>query len=287
MRIFIVGGTGVLGRALIPLLLARGDAVRLLARGPKAARTIFGDAVEIVPGDLLATDAETLAGQLAGCDATVHIATAIPRDFSAPAAWDLNTQLRTEGTRRLLDASLAAGVLCYLQESIVMAYPDGGDRWLDESTPLDDSPGRTAICAPVIAMEAMVRAVPTDRMAWCILRGGRFVGPGTFQESLIADLRAANVTIPGDGNNWISPVHVADMAAAFALSLVAAPGGTTFNITGEPIREGDYNDRLAALLGVAAPPRDPARAMPPSYRCTNGAARRRLSWFPAHSIWPA
>ncbi len=287
MHVFIVGGTGVLGRSLIPLLIAQGHAVRLLARHPDTARTIFGDAVEVAPGDLLASDAASLVAALAGCDAAAHIATAIPRDFSAPGAWEVNTRLRTEGTRRLLDASLAAGVRHYAQESVVLAYPNGGDRWLDEATPLDDSPARADICAPVIAMEAMVRAAPTDRMAWCILRAGRFVGPGTFQGSLIANLRAGKVTVPGDGSNWISPIHVADMATAVALSLASAPGGATFNVVAEPIREGDYDDRLAALLGVAPPPRDPARLLPPSYRCASDAARRQLGWTPTHSIWPA
>jgi len=123
-----------------------------------------------------------------------------------------------------------------------------------------------------------VRAAPTDRMAWCILRAGRFVGPGTFQGSLIANLRAGKVTVPGDGSNWISPIP---------LSLTSAPGGATFNVVAEPIREGDYDDRLAALLGVAPPPRDPARPLPPSYRCARDAARRQLGWTPTHSIWPA
>src|SRR5947209_11513040 len=95
---------------------------------------------------------------------------------------DATTRLRTEGTRRLLDAALAAGAGRYLQQSIVMAYPDGGDRWLDEGTPLDDSPARAAVCAPVAAMEGMLRDTDPERLGWCILRGGIFVGPGTGQD---------------------------------------------------------------------------------------------------------
>jgi len=87
-----------------------------------------------------ASDAEAFIASLAGCGAVVHIATEVPRDFSALDAWEVNTRLRTEGTRRLLDASLAAGVRHCVLERVALAYPDGGDRWLDESTPLDDSP---------------------------------------------------------------------------------------------------------------------------------------------------
>jgi nucleoside-diphosphate-sugar epimerase len=287
MHIFIVGGTGAIGRALVPLLRSRGHALRLLARDPDRARRRFGDAAEIVIGDLLAVDPPTLAAQMSGCDAAVHVATAIPRDFAAPGAWDLNTRLRTDGTRRLLGAALAADVRRYVQESVAMAYPDGGDRWLDESTPLDDTPERAAICGPVIAMEGLVRAVPPDRLAWHILRAGRLVGPGTFQEGLVAELRAGTATVAGDGSNWISPVHVADMAGAIALALESDGGGATLNIADEPIREGEYEDRLASLFGAPPPRRDPDRPMQPSCRCTSAAARARLGWEPTHGIWPA
>src|SRR5438874_650819 len=155
--------------------------------------------VDVVPGDLLEPELPTrLPDLMARCQAVIHAATAIPPDPAAPGAWDATTRLRTEGTRRLLDAALAAGAGRYLQQSIVMAYPDGGDRWLDEGTPLDDSPARAAVCAPVAAMEGMVRATDPERLGWCILRGGIFVGPGTGQDDLIARVRAGRVVVPGD-----------------------------------------------------------------------------------------
>ena len=43
-----------------------------------------------------------------------------------------------------------------------MAYRDGGDAWLDEASPLDDSPDRAVICQPVQAMEKMVNRVPAS-----------------------------------------------------------------------------------------------------------------------------
>ena len=104
---------------------------------------------------------------------------------------------------------------------------------------------------------------------------------------LIARVRAGRVVVPGDGGNYLSPVHVADMAAAIAAALHAAPAGSTFNVVDEPLRYGDHVDRLADLLGAPRPPRDPARPRPPSFRCTNRAAREALGWEPRYSIWPA
>jgi nucleoside-diphosphate-sugar epimerase len=287
MQVAIVGATGVLGRSLVPRLIAEEHIVRALARSPERAAALAAQGVEPVLGDLLAPDAaDRLPALVAGCDVVIHTATAIPADSRLPGAWDANTRLRTEGTRLLLAAALQAGVEAYIQQSIVMAYPDSAHHWLDEATPLDTSPARAGVVGPVEIMEGLVRAVDPEQVRWVILRGGALVGPGTAQDQTIARLQAGTEVVPCDGRNFLSPVHVADMAEAVLLALQRAPAGSIFNVCDEPIRQGDYEDRLAALIGASPPPRDPTRPCPPSWRCSNYAARTTLAWEPTHGIWP-
>jgi nucleoside-diphosphate-sugar epimerase len=281
MRIFVAGATGVLGRALVPQLLAGGHSVRGIARRSSSDFCSLG--LELISGDLLVDDLFEL---VRGFDAVVHIATAMPRDSSAPGAWDATARLRTLGTRRLLDAALACGVTHYLQQSIVMAYRDGGDAWLDEGAPLDDSPERSNVCRPVIEMETMIRQVAPRRLDWAILRGGTFVGDGTAN-ALIHGLRLGETVIAGDGSNFFSPINVIDMASAVVAALEFAPAGSTFNIVDEPLRYGDYVDALADLIGVARPRRARHLPLPPSWRCTNEAAQTVLGWTPRERIWPS
>jgi nucleoside-diphosphate-sugar epimerase len=287
MRVIVFGATGVLGRALVPLLLKEGWLVRAPVRSPEKARPLADAEVDVLFGDLLSQETtERLPALMADCQAVLHVATAIARDFGAPGAWDANTRLRTEGTRALLDAALASGVERYVQQSIVMAYVDGGERLLDEETPLDTSPTRAAVCGPVIAMESMVRAIPVAALQWSILRGGSFVGPGTAQDDTITRLREGKEIVPCDGSSYISPVNVADMATAIASTLRRAPGGSIFNIVDAPLRRDDYLDTLARLTGAPSPRRDPAIPCPPSFRCSNTAAQAVLGWKPTHGIWP-
>jgi nucleoside-diphosphate-sugar epimerase len=185
-----------------------------------------------------------------------------------------------------LDAVLACRVPRYLQQSIVTAYRDGGNVWLDERAPLDDSPERAAICGPVIEMETMIREIEPKHLGWTILRGGSFVGSGTDQKMLVERLRAGSVVVAGDGSNYLSLVNAADMASAVTASLELAPPGSTFNIVDDPLRYGDYVDALADLIGVARPRRMPKQPLPPSWRCTNEAAQRVLRWMPRAPIWP-
>ena len=281
MTVLVVGATGALGRALVPRLIARRHNVRATARSASTAELPAG--VELIDADLLEDDLHEL---VRGCEAVVHVATAIPIDSSDPSAWDLTARLRTVGTRRLLDAALACHVQRYVQQSIVMAYHDGGDAWLDETTPLDDSPERAAICGPVIEMEAMIRSVKPQILGWTILRGGSFVGVGTHESTLIDGLRAGEVEVADGGSNYLSLVNVADMASAVVASLELAPAGSSFNVVDEPLRYGDYVDALADLIGVARPRRAPTSSLPPSWRCTNQAAQTVLGWMPLGPIWP-
>lgn len=287
MKVAVAGSTGILGCAVIPLLLQQGHEVRALARSPEKAKKLLPPEIEIVECDLLAPDInQAIAERLRGCEAVLHLATAIPQDFTIPNAWDANTRLRTEAVRLLLDTSLVTGVERYIQQSITMAYPDCGERWIAEDTPLDDSPERAQVCGPVITMEALVRNTPTRDLHWCILRGGSFVGAGTFQDRLIENLRAGREVIPCNGMNFISLIHAADMATATVAALERAPAGSTFNIVDEPLRQSDYYDRLAEAIGAEKPKRDESSKCPPSWRCSNQHARSTLNWAPTHNVIP-
>jgi nucleoside-diphosphate-sugar epimerase len=280
MRVFIVGANGVIGRHLIPTLLARGDDVTALVRSASRAEAIAGPGVDLIEGDLLQIDEGALTKLLDGCDAAAHLATALRRDSPGLGTTNTNEALRIEGTAKLLRAATRAGVRRYVQQSIAFATVDAGEEWVDESTPLDAAPGR--IGNVIEAMESLVRE---SDLEWLILRGGIFVGPDTFEDDTVARLRAGTERIAGDGSYWVSPVHVADYADAVALALEAPASRVVLNITAEPVRQRDYIERLSAALDVPPAPFDSEARMRQSYRCSNAAALEVLGWQPRRSIW--
>lgn len=287
VKIAIAGPTGVLGRALIPLLLENGYEVRALARNTAKTKKIFGHSVEICECDLLSPAiAETLPTLLPGCDVVIHIATSIPHDFTDSEAWKVNTLLRTRGTELLLSAALKSGVKQYIQQSIIMAYPDCGSRWITEETKLDHSGERANVCGPIIQMEQQLQRISPDFIHWSILRGGVFVGPGTFQENDIESLRKGQMTAECDGHYYFSPVHVKDMASAFYLAMQRSKPGSVYNINDEPLTRIQYKNQLAELVGTSVPPTNQQLPCPPSHRCSNIKARLELGWQPVHPVYP-
>jgi len=104
MRVFVAGATGVMGRRLVPLLVARGDIVAGLTRSQGAAVSALG--AEPVVCD--AFDAAALAKAVSrfAPDVVVHQLTDLPdHEAGLQAAVQANHRARTEGTRNLLSAA--------------------------------------------------------------------------------------------------------------------------------------------------------------------------------------
>ena len=287
MKIAIAGATGVLGQNLVPLLIKHRYEVVALVRSVSKAKSVLPSSVEKIKCDLLnEADTEHLSSFLGDCQCVVHIATSIPTEFNKPGAWDVNNKLRTRGTKKLIEASLNAKVIRYIQQSIVMAYSDGGDEWINEEHPLDESPERELICAPVIEMENLVKAIPENKMDWFILRGGIYVGDGTFQEKTLKDLKDGLNIVTGNGNNYVSFVHVADMADAILKSIENETGNLILNIVAKPVKQIEYLKYLAEKIGALIPVQNYKLPTPPSFRCSSLRAQYAINWKPGRNIYP-
>lgn len=278
LTVAVLGATGVLGRAVVPRLLARGHTVRAQARDPGRAAALAAMDATVVAGDIL--DPASLAPIVARADAVLHLATAVPKP-GAPMDWRANDRIRREGTANLIDACRTAGVARYVQQSIAMVHMPGGDALLDEDAPTQPS----ANTASAIDMEALVEASGLD---WCILRGGAFYGPGTGRdEAWLSAARTGELVLPGDGSGYISLIHVADMAQATVAATEAADGPSTYLVVDDrPVTYAEMYGTIAAALGAAPPPPGGPPGLA-SFRCSNARARRALGWASAYPDYRA
>lgn len=196
MHVFVTGGTGVLGRAALPLLAAAGHQV-----------TAPGS------GDLDLFDPDAVHEAVAGSDALLHLATRIPPLARAaePGAWADNDRLRTEACRALVDAALAAHCAVFVQPTVTFVYPDG-DGPVDESTPLGEV--RPNLRSGLDAERETERFTAAGRRG-IVLRLGLLYGPGTGSDAPNPVFRAT--------------LHVNDAGSALAAALAVAPG--IYNVT--------------------------------------------------------
>ena len=159
MRILVTGGSGVLGRAFLPLAGREGHDVAAPAR---AELDLF--------------DPAAVAAAVEGRDAVLHLATRIrPLDtLRDPAAWHENDRLRRDASRILVDAALAADVAAYVQPTVTFVYPP--DEPADEETPLREVP---EILRSALAAEQEAARFARAGRRGVVLRFGLLDGEGT------------------------------------------------------------------------------------------------------------
>jgi nucleoside-diphosphate-sugar epimerase len=278
MKVFVVGATGVLGRHVIPRLLERGHQVRAVVRQAAQAEAFRTTGVEAFLGDIL--EPSTLSDPLVGCDAALHLATAIPKR-GEPRDFTITNRIRREGTRNLLNAAISAGVRRYVQQSVVFVY---GSRGLDPTSFADESTPIQPDANPAAAeMEQMVMNSSLD---WCILRGGWFYGPLSGQEAgWREDIGQGTLQLPGDGEATVSLVHEVDMARAVVLAAEAARPRSIYNVVDDlPVRYREFLGYIAAQMGAPVPsPGGPLYL--PSLGCKNAKIKSELGWSPAYPTY--
>ncbi|MGW0178806.1 NAD-dependent epimerase/dehydratase family protein [Nocardia sp. NPDC003345] len=288
MRVFVTGGTGALGAHTIPALVGVGHSVTALARSDEKAAELV--AAGATPARISLFDRAALTSALAGHDAVVNLATAIPpmSKFASRRAMRRNEYVRTEGSAAVVDAALAAGVGRVVQESVVMFYTDQGAEWITESAPVDHFP----LARSNFAAEANAARFGAAGGEAVVLRFGIFYGPGArhSEQMLALARRGIGVTL-GSPDGFMSSIHVADAGRAVVAASVVAPG--TYNVVDdEPLTTRDYTDALARAAGRRLWLRGPGRAagllgdrltsLTRSLRVSNARFRAATDWAPRH-----
>ena len=278
MHVFIAGGTGVLGRRIIPLLIAGGHRVTALTRTTDSGSSMLTAGAVPALADVYDVDALTRVVRLAAPDVVMHQLTALAdRDFAA------NARIRTVGTRNLVDAALNAGVDRVIAQSIAWMY-EPGDKPADESVPLDltaPEPRRHGVEA-VASLETVVREIPE----WVVLRYGLLYGHGTWYTPGALMAREAHEGRLVADPNVVSFIHVDDAADA-AVQALTWPSGPVNVCDDEPAPGREWVPAFCRAVGAPPPrPADPGEERLGWARgADNGYARGELHWTPGTPSW--
>jgi nucleoside-diphosphate-sugar epimerase len=291
VKVFLTGATGVMGRAAARALLAAGHDVAGLARTPAKARELAESGVRPALGTLF--DPDTLTKAFEGFDVVCNLATRIPVGLAAarPRRWRTNDRIRTEGSLAVALAAKRAGVLRLVQESVSSVYADGGDAWLDETSPLLV----TRATEPAAQAETNASAFACAHRSAVVLRFGAIVGDDPLTRWLLERARAGHPIGIGDPSGWTHVVHPRDVGSAVVAAL-HAPGGV-FNAGAEPVRRGDLVAGFAAVAG-----RESASYLPRllvrlagerlepltrSHRVSSARLADFAGWMPSHPTFSA
>jgi nucleoside-diphosphate-sugar epimerase len=301
VRVFVAGGAGVIGRRLVPQLVARGYQVTATTTSPGKLGLLEQLGADAVVMDGL--DAVSVGAAMAKArpDAIVHEMTGLSMahagktDMKHFDRWFATTnRLRTEGTDHLLAAAEATGVSHFVAQSYAGWNGIRKGGWVKtEEDPLDPetetgfSKGAAAICH---VEDVVVKA------GGAVLRHGTLYGPGAtdYQVEL---LRKRQFPLVGGGTGYCSWVHLDDAANAAVLAVEQKAGGVFNIVDDEPAPASEWLPYLAACAGAKRPMRVPkwlARLLAGDVAVTmmtegrgfsNAKAKRELGWKPRYPSW--
>jgi nucleoside-diphosphate-sugar epimerase len=298
MRIFVAGATGVIGRVLVPQLVAEGHQVTATTRNESKFAALRELGAQPVAVDGLDGAAVGDAVARAEPDVIIHQMTSLT-GISDIKHWDrefaLTNRLRVEGTDHLLAAARATGVRRVIAQSYT-GWPNirSGSKVKSETDPLDPAPpaNQRKSLAAIRHVERSVLSAPLEGV---VLRYGTFYGAGASDE-LLDMIRARKLPIPGDGGAIWSWIHVEDAASATVAAVTRGSG--VYNIVDDdPAPVSEMLPAIADLLGAKPPRHVPvwlARllagevgvAMLTEIRgSSNAKARRELDWAPKWTTW--
>jgi nucleoside-diphosphate-sugar epimerase len=297
MRVFVAGGTGALGRRLVPQLLARGHQVTATTSKPGRLAELERMGADAVVMDGLDEASVGEAVAAAKPDTVVHQMTAIAGkpDIKHMDRWFGTTnRLRTEGTDHLLAAAEASGVGHVVAQSFGSFNGIWTGGWVKtEEEPLEPMTGTVAEkqAAAIRHVEDVV-----VRAGGVALRYGGFYGPGASDDQ-VELVRKRQFPLVGGGTGYFSWVHLDDAASATVLAVEQQAQGVYNIVDDEPAPASEWLPYLAAAAGAKKPMRVPvwlARLlagdiavgmMTEGRGFSNAKAKRELGWELRYPSW--
>ena len=248
MRILVTGGTGFTGKALVLRLLAVGHQVLALDY-KEGLRTdeLRRAGAEVVIGSI--TDREVVRRAVAGAEVVHHVAAAF-RETNVPQSHYY--EVNVEGTRNLLEESLAQGVRRFVHCSTCgvhgnVAHPPAG-----EDAPIEpaDYYQRTKYEAEPLVEDFARRGLPA-----VILRPAAIYGPGDFGRFGLIFRKVATGNFPmfGSGRTYYHPLYIDNLVDAFLIAMEGGRGeGHAYLIADDRYLEiEDLVRRVGRALGIA------------------------------------
>jgi nucleoside-diphosphate-sugar epimerase len=298
MNIFIAGGSGAIGRVLVPMLVGEGHKVVALTRSPLRAELLERMGAAPVVGDVYDEAMLTRVIADGGTELVMHQLTAFGTTDGDPYAETI--RVRTDGTRSLVAAARAAGARRIIAQSISFMCSPVGSGLTDEDTPLhlDSPPGVRALAGAIESLER--QTLDAYGTSATVLRYGWFFGPGTSydpNDMIPNGLRAGTIPIAGSGAGMYSFIDLRDAAAA-TLKAVTSESSGVYNIVDDsPVRLRDFLPLIANMLGAPEPrPMEESVARQKfgdlrvyywneQRAASNAKAKREFDWQPMFPVW--
>jgi nucleoside-diphosphate-sugar epimerase len=304
MKVLVTGGTGAIGKFLLPLLLDNKHEVVALTRSVTKAPLLEDSGASAIIVDPLDKQRLTAAVRRAEPDVIIHQLTSLTgagnfRKFDQEFA--LTNRFRTQVTDTLLAAARTIGTRRFIAQSYCgWPYARKGGPVKTEEDPLDPKPPEsfTKTLAAIRYLEDKVST--TKFLEVLALRYGMFYGPGTAigkGGAMVRMVKKRRFPLIGGGGGVWSFIHLLDAARATVAAISRGAPGIYNIVDDEPAKVATWLPALANAVEAKPPYRIPhwlgeltigkagVSMMTQIRGCSNAKAKRELNWTPIYPSW--
>ncbi|HZV05635.1 MAG TPA: TIGR01777 family oxidoreductase [Gemmataceae bacterium] len=251
MRIFVTGGTGLVGRRIVRRLNERGDQAVILTRRGDHARELFGNNTAVVEGDPMR--ASGWMDAVADCDAVIHLA----GENIFARRWNddfkkLLMDSRIVSTQHVVEAlrrrpTRADGQAKTLVNASAIGYygPRGDEELTEES-----APGSDFLAKLCIEWEQAARAAASAGIRVAMVRVGVVLDKeGGALAKMLTPFKLGAGGPLGSGRQWMSWIHHDDLVGLFLLAVDNPAARGPINGTApNPLTNREFSRTLGRVL---------------------------------------
>jgi nucleoside-diphosphate-sugar epimerase len=281
MHVFITGGNGLIGSAVVSELLGNGHTVLALARSDASELALRSAGAEPLRGGL--SDLDVLRAGAARSDGVIHLA--FEHNFSTPEAVAQAVAQETAALTALGEALLGSD-RPLITVSGTPWIPGGVSTEADPLPTVGPVGGRSVTVGKILGLASEGVRSAAIRLPRTVHNDGN----GGFAGMLTGIARQSGVSgYPGDGAQRWPAVHALDAAVLFRLALENAPAGTAWHAVAD---EGDAVIDIATVIGrrLGVPVRSvPSETYGPlgaifamDQPSSSAYTRETLGWEPTH-----
>lgn len=255
MRLVVIGGTGSIGRRLVPALLKRGDSIALVSRRPRDARRLYEGIdrgktgmLEVVPGDCEYPGPWQQV--IDGADAVVHLAGAgVAEKRWSRKRCELIERSRVESTHQVVaaieDAKLRPPT--FVCASATGIYGDNADEIVGERFP----PGKGFLADLCVRWEEEARRAEAFGVRVVRARIGIVLDEeGPALKAMLPWFRNGLGAVLGTGKQYVPWIHYRDCVAALLRAIDRRSLVGAVNVTApEPSSQREFAKALAKAVG--------------------------------------
>lgn len=251
MRVFVTGGTGLVGARLVKKLLERGDKPVVLTRRYSHARQALGPNVDLVEGDPM--QAGAWMDKIDDCDSVIHLAgeNVFARRWNA-AFKQLLVDSRVKSTVNIAEAikrkpkRADGSPKVLVNASAIGIYGPRGDEEITEETP----PGNDMLANLCVEWEKAAQAVESAGARSVQVRVGVVLDKeGGALAKLITPFKLFGGGPVGSGRQYMAWIHHEDLVGLFLFGLdTPACAGPMNGTASQPLTNAEFAKALGKAL---------------------------------------